>query len=118
MDGRVAMVQLAGVLVLKIGLPMYPEWILGLRKIAKALVDAPISTDMSPLRLEFCALPPGWGPRILPEPAAFFGSNPCLRVLLRFEVSESGPSTSLRIGSGVPRSRLCEIRATRPEFDA
>jgi hypothetical protein len=47
MDGRVAMVQLAGVLVLKKGLPMSPEWILGLCKIAKALVDAPIRTDMS-----------------------------------------------------------------------
>jgi hypothetical protein len=30
----------------------------------------------SALRLEFCGLPPGWGLRRLPEPAAFSGTYP------------------------------------------
>jgi hypothetical protein len=49
------------------------------RRNSKLLVEActaSISNGKSAWRLESCALPPGWGPRMLPEPGPFFRTNP------------------------------------------
>jgi hypothetical protein len=66
-----------------------------------------IGTLKSSSRLESCALPPGWGPRRLPKPGAFTGTDPKLvRVPPKGSLDEAPPdgigATSFRIWQGHP----------------